>query len=76
MQTSLIVCLIIFLVGLILIERIHSIKIIIRFILSLVAVSAYVNAIVDGKSIIGFSILLVFILAVINIYIKNGMHRI
>lgn len=75
MQTSLIVCTIVFLVLLVLLERLNSIKIIIRLTLSLLAIYGYIKAIADGKSIILFSILLTVVLAVINIFIKNGIHR-
>ena len=76
MQTSLTVFFILFLISLILVERKYSLKIIVRFILGLIAVSFYVNAIVEGKSIIVFSILLVIVLSIINVFIKNGIHRI
>ena len=75
LQTSLIVCTIVFLVLLVLLERLNSIKIIIRLTLSLLAIYGYIKAIADGKSIILFSILLTVVLAVINIFIKNGIHR-
>lgn len=69
------VCLIVFLVFLILLERLHSIKIIIRFALSLAVMYGYIKAIADGKSIILYSILVALGLAAINIFIKNGVHR-
>lgn len=75
LQTSIIICSVVFLVLLVLLERLHSIKIIIRLTLSLGIIYGYIRAIAEGKSIILFSILVTAILAVINIFIKNGIHR-
>lgn len=75
MQTSLIACIIVFLILLVLLERLHSIKIIIRLVLSLGLMYGYIKAIAQGKSIILFSGLLVILLSFINIFIKNGIHR-
>lgn len=75
MQTILLVCLIVFSVLLILLERIQFIKILIRLLLSLLTMYAYVKAIADGKSIILYSILVTICLTVINTFIKNGIHK-
>lgn len=75
MQASLLICLIVFLVLLIVLERVDSIRIIIRFALSLAIMYRYIKAISDGKSIVLFSIFVVISLAVINIFIKNGIHK-
>lgn len=75
MQTSLIMCLVIFIMLLILLERLQSIKLIIKLSLSLVAIYGYIEAIAGGKSIVLSSIILTFVLAVINIFIQNGIRR-
>lgn len=75
MQTSLLISLIVFLIFLVLVERLHSIKILIRFGLSLAVIYGYIRAIAEGKSIILFSFLLSLILTIINVFIKNGIYK-
>lgn len=75
MQTSLIICLIVFLVLLVVLERLRSIRIIIRIALSIAIMYGYIQAIIAGKSIIKFSILIAVSLCVVNVLVKNGIHR-
>lgn len=75
MHLSLTICLIIFVIVLIIFEKKSSIKLFIRWILSLFGMYFYIKSIVDGKSIIIMSIILVTFLAIVNIYIKNGISK-
>ena len=75
MQTSLLGCLIAFLVILILLERTASIKIFMRLCFSLGILYGYIRAVSNGKSIILFSSLAVLALSFVNIFIKNGVHK-
>ena len=70
MQTVLIMCLVIFLILLVLLERLQSIKIIIRVLLSLAAIYVYIKAVAGGKSIVLSSIILTLALSIINILIQ------
>ena len=75
MQTVLLICLIVFLILLIYLERIKSIKIIIRLICSIGIIYGYIKAITEGKSIILYSSLLACSLILINVLIQNGIHK-
>lgn len=75
MQTSLIISVVVFLVFLIALERLHSIKIIIRLAISLALIYGYIMAISEGKSMILFSMLLVALLTITNAIIKEGFHK-
>ena len=75
MQTSLIICLIFFLVLLIALERLHSIKIILRIIVSLAIVYGYIQAIINGLSIVLSSTTTAILLVTTNVLIKNGFKR-
>ena len=75
MQTSLIICLAVFLVLLILIEKLSSIKTIIRIALSLGIIWLYIKFITDGKSIGITSLLVGIALVVVNVVIKSGINR-
>lgn len=71
MQTSLIICLIVFVIILIILEKISAIKILIRLALSIGIIWIYLKSIVDGKS-IGIASLIVSIsLVVINVVIEK-----
>lgn len=75
MQTSLIITLVILVIFLIVLERIHSINVLIRLCLSAAVMYGYIKMMVEGKSMILFSILATSVIAVIHIFIKNGIHR-
>lgn len=60
---------------LILLERLHAIKILIRLFLSLAIMYGYIRSILDGKSIVLFSIYVTIGLTIINTFIKNGVHK-
>ena len=75
MQTSLLICFIVFLIMLVLLEKLSSIKIFIRLFLSLAIIYGYIKAVVAGKSIMIYSSLLVVVLSFVNIFIKNGIQK-
>ena len=75
MQTTLMVCLLVFLILLICLERLQSIKIIIRLALSLLVIYGYMKLLVSGKSIVILSIGFTAVLAGMNILIQNGLQR-
>lgn len=67
---------IIFLILSIIIERKKSIKILLKVTLTLLILYfAYIKAIVNNKSLGVFTIIVSFLLACVNIFIKNGIHR-
>ena len=69
------VCLVVFLILLICLERLQSIKIIIRLVISLLMIYGYMKLLVDGKSIIVLSIGFTLLFAVMNILIQNGLQK-
>ena len=69
------VCLLVFLILLICLERLQSIKIIIRLALSLLVIYGYMKLLVSGKSIVILSIGFTAVLAGMNILIQNGLQR-
>ena len=75
MQTSLIICLIGFILILIAIQKLSAIKTLIRLILNLVIIYFYIKSIANGKSIGMTSLIITIILVTINIIIKNGLHK-
>ena len=75
MQTSLLICLIVFVIILIFLEKFSAIKTLIRIALSLGIVWLYIKSISAGKSIGIASLVVAIALVTINIIIKNGINR-
>ena len=75
MQKILLVCLIFFLISLCFLERLSSIKIFIKLALNFLIFYGYIKAISIGKSIVLCTLLLVFSFSLVNIFIKNGIHK-
>jgi len=62
-------------VLLIALEKLQSIKIILRIALSLIIIYGYIQAIINGLSIVLFSTVTTVLLVAVNVLIKNGFKR-
>lgn len=75
MQTSLLICLIVFVLILIILEKFLAFKTLIRICLSLGIIWVYLKLISDGKPIGLASLILTVALVIVNVVIKDGLNR-